>query len=78
MAGHKGVMDALPRVREAGDAPQLPKPAELLPPPGEDLVGVALVAHVKDELVLRGAECPVQGHSEFDGAKVGGQMPSCF
>ena len=41
---------------------------------GQDLVRVALVAHVPDQAVGRRIEDGVQGDGQFDGAEVGRQM----
>ena len=51
VAGDKGVVDALRRLGESGDAAVLPQGGHGLPPAGEHLVGVALMAHVKDQPV---------------------------
>ena len=65
VAGDEGVVDALYRFGEAGDSAVLPQGGHGLPPPGEDLVAVALVAHVKDQAVLPGVEHPMDGHRQL-------------
>ena len=76
VAGHKGVVPALPRVGEPRDAVLLAQPGKARLAAGEQFVGVALVPHVKDDLVLGGVQHPVQGHRQLDGAQVGSQMPA--
>jgi len=39
--------------REAAGAAILPERAEQLPPPGDNLVGVRLVAHIPDDFIIR-------------------------
>ena len=75
VAGDKGVVDTLPRLGEAGDAPVLAQSGHGLPPPGEHFMGVALVAHVKDQPVHRRVEYPVNRHCQLHRPQVGGQMP---
>ena len=43
---------------------------------GQQLVGIALVTHVKQELILREFHNAVQRHGQFDHAQIGGQMPA--
>ena len=76
VSGHKGVVDALAGLGKAGDAAELPQMGHLLPPSGEDLMHIALVAHIKDQPVPGGVEHPVDGHGQLHRAKVGGQMPA--
>ena len=45
-----------------------------LPPPGQNLVGVDLVADVPDEPVLGGIEDVVEGQGKFDDAQIGAQV----
>lgn len=44
--------------------------------PGEELVDVALVAGVPEDLVLRGVEHPVQGDGQLDHTEVGAEVPA--
>ena len=75
MARHKGVVDALLRLGEARQPPQLPQGAEQLPPAGEGLVDVALVPHVEHQSVTPRIVNPVEGHGQLDGSQIRGQMP---
>ena len=44
----------------------LPNRADVLPPAGENLVRIGLVAHIPDEPVSRRIECVVKRYGEFD------------
>ena len=48
--------------------------AELLPPAGQNLVGVALVADIPDQLILGGVEDIVQGDGQFHYPETWGKM----
>ena len=74
MAGDEGVVDALPGLGEAGEAPELPQGGKQLLAPGQGLVDVALMAHVEHQPVRRGVEHPVDGHGQLHHAQVGGQV----
>ena len=75
MTGDEGVVDALPRLGEAPQAPELPEGAEERPPPRQRLVDVALVAHVEDQPVPVRVEHPVDRHRQLHRAQVRRQMP---
>jgi len=72
----KGVVWRLLAPRKAGNAAFLPQPAHGLAPPGEDFVGVGLVADVPHQPVFRGVEHGMQRDGEFHCAEVGRQMPA--
>ena len=74
MADAKGVVGGLAALGKAGNAALHAQPGHAGAPPGEHLVGVALVAHVPDQAVFRGVEQVVQGDGEFHRAQVGGQV----
>ena len=74
VAGDEGVVDALLGLGEAGEAAEGAQRAHGPSPPSEDLVDVALVAHVEDQPVPAGVEDPVEGHGELHHAQVGGQV----
>ena len=74
MSRHKGVVDALSRLRKAGQSPKLPQSSHLLPPARQHLMGVALVPHVKDQAVHAGVKHPVDGHRQLHRAQIGRQM----
>lgn len=59
--GGDGVVLRLGNLGEAGKPPFLPQGVEAVLAPGDELVGVGLVAHVEEDAVFRGLEDPVQG-----------------
>ena len=54
--------------------PRLAEGVETVLPAGEDLVGVALVADVPDDAVLRRVEHPVKGDRQLHRPQVGGEV----
>ena len=76
MGGTEGVVRAFHPARKTGHAAELPQRRHTLAPTGQDLVRIALVAHVPDQPVGRRVEDVVQGDGEFDGAQVGRQVPA--
>ena len=74
MAGHKGVVNALRWLGEAGQPAQGTQSIHGPGPAGQKLVGVALMAHVKDQSVPLRAEYPVDGHDELHRSQTGGQV----
>ena len=45
-------------------------------PSGQQLMGVALVPHIKDDLILRGVKDTVQRHRQLHQPQIGGQVPA--
>ena len=74
MAGNKGVRPVLLGLREAGQSAELPQRHHLPAPASQDLVGIALVSHVKDQPVHIQVKHPVDGHCQFHYPETGGQM----
>ena len=74
VAGTDDVVRRLAAIGKAGDPPVLADGAERVTAAGEQLVGVALVTHVPDDLVVRALQHAVQRHGELHGAKAGGEM----
>ena len=52
------------------ERPEAPRPAR------EQFVRIALMAHVKDDLILREIKHAMKRHGEFDRPEVGGKMPA--
>ena len=73
----KGIAVALLALRESAHAAVLAQPVKPGPAPGQDLVGVGLVPHIPDHLVLRKMEDPVHGDGELHHTQVGGQVAAC-
>ena len=68
------VILALGRVREAADAPRVAQLIEARLAAGDDLVGVALVAYVPQQLVLLEIEDVVQRKRQLHRAEVARQV----
>ncbi len=75
MADPEGVVFALGTVGEGADAVLGADAGHPALAPGEDLVGVGLVADVPDQLVVGGVEDVVQRHRQFHGAQARRKMP---
>jgi len=76
VAGIEHVVLALLAGGEAEQPAALADGADAPAAAGDDLVRVALVADVPDDLVARCVEHAVQGQSQVDGPQVGGEMPA--
>src|SRR5450756_2980520 len=70
------VVDALIPQQEARQATVLALGLEAIPPSGEQLVHVALVAHIPHDLVSGALKRPVQRYGKLNHAQVGGKVPS--
>ena len=70
------IMRALAAQHEAVQATCRPDALKLLPPAGEQLMHIRLVAHVEQEVVFRSVEHVVHGDGQFHHAKVGPEMPA--
>ena len=78
VAHAEDVVDALLASREAADTAAFAQRVELVPPAGDEFVGVGLVTHIPDDLVPGGIEDVVEGKGELHGAKRGGQVAAVF
>ena len=76
MAGVKGVVGALGALGEAAEALVLAQGVEAVLAPGEELVGVGLVAHVPDDLVPGGVKDVMQRDGELHHPQAGGEVPA--
>ena len=74
----EGVKGALGAFGEARQPALLPQGADAVAPPGQDLVGIALVAHVPDQLVAWRVEDRMDRHRQFDHAQTRAQMAASF
>jgi len=74
MARADDVVLGLGATGETRDAAVLADAGEAVAPAGDDLVGVALVADVPDDLVARAVEDAVEGDGEFNGAEARGKV----
>ena len=76
VARHEGVVDALLRLRKAGEPSQLTQGAKELPAAGEGFVDVALVAYIEHQPVPGGVVGAVERHRQLHRTQVGGQVPA--
>ena len=74
MRGAEMVVLGFGAARKSGNTAELAQGGHALAPPGQDLVGVALVAHIPHDAVARGVEHVVQRDRQLDGAEVGGKV----
>mmetsp|Transcript_30941 Transcript_30941/g.67598 ORF Transcript_30941/g.67598 Transcript_30941/m.67598 type:complete len:315 (-) Transcript_30941:278-1222(-) len=77
MAGTERVVLALRALCERSEPIGLAESLHLLAAAGENLVGVRLVTHVPDDLVLGQVENLMQSHCELNDAQAGPKMTSC-
>ena len=73
-----GVMFGLGAEKKTVEALVGPDRVDLVGAPGEHLVNVALVCHVKDKLVGGGGKHLVQGDGQLHDAKIRPEMPARF
>ena len=71
-------MGALIGIRKARKAVQLPQGAKALIPPGQELMGVALMSYVKHESILRSLKDTVKCYCQLDRTEIGSKMTACF
>jgi hypothetical protein len=74
--GAEGIVRALGPLEEAGQAVLLAQRVEAVAAAGEQLVRVALVPHVPDELIARGLEHVMQRDGELDDAERRADVPA--
>ena len=60
--------------RESRNTPEGSESGEIVFPAAQDLVGVGLMSHVPDDLVLRRRKRKIHGHGELHHAKIAGQV----
>ena len=74
MTGNKSIMLTLVGVRETGNTVQLPQFGKALTAAGQQFVGIALMAHIKHDLIRGGGQHPVQSHCQLHSTQIGCQM----
>lgn len=74
MARHKGVVDALIGLGEAGEPLELPQGGKQLPTAGQRLVDVALVPYVEYQPVCGRIKNAVDGYRQLHRSQIRGQM----
>ena len=70
----KGIVRAFRTLRETAYAILHPVLAECLATAGDELMGIGLVTHIEDKLVLRGVIDIVKTHHKFDGTEARAEM----
>jgi hypothetical protein len=75
MPGPEGIMGALLAAAEPARSPFLPEAGEALAPAGQDLVRIALVPDIPDDLVVRRLEDAVEGYRQLNDAQARGEVP---
>ena len=78
MAGGKGVVFALLAARKAAQSARAAQGFKPFIPPGQYFMHIGLMAHVKDQLVLRGIEYFMHGQSKLNHAQIRRQMAAPF
>ena len=76
MTGHKGVAITFRRLGKTGNATQGAQRLHSLIAPSQNLMGVALMPHIKHQTVLTGVEHTMDRHNNLHRAQAGGQMAS--
>ena len=76
MTGDKSVVTALIWLREAGNSAVLAQCGEAIAPPGQDLMGVALMPDVKNDAIRSGIVNAMQRNGELNRAQIGREMPA--
>ena len=76
VAGGKNIVLALVRSGKTADAALGAQGNKIILASGEDLVGIALVTHIKDNGIGRAVKHPVQRHGQLHHAQIGGQVPA--
>ena len=76
MASAKWIIGAFGPAGETGETIFLPDGAHAIAPIGQYFVGVALMSHVPNQLVVGGVENRMQGHGQFHHAQPGTKVPA--
>ena len=74
MPGAVGIVRRFAALAEAGDAAVLAQGMEIRSAASQQLVNVALVGNIKQELISRCIKYAVQGNAQLHHAQVGGQV----
>ena len=69
MGGAERIVGTFGALGEAGEAAFAAQGTDTVAATGQDLVGIALVADIPDDLVARGVKDRVQGDGQFDNAE---------
>ena len=78
MPGAEAVVLALTALGKAGDSAALPQGREAVAPSGQQLMNIALMPHIKNQMILRRGEHPVNSERQLHRTEVGRQVPARF
>ena len=67
MPGAESIVFAFAHLRESADAAIHPVGVEQVPPAGQDLVGISLVADIPDQFIIGSIENVMDGNGQFNG-----------
>ena len=74
----EGVIFAFAHFRETAQSPAAAQGLECFAPAGQNLMGIGLMAHIEDELVLRSVIDIMQRRNQLHRAETGPEMPRVF
>ena len=72
------IVGAFGGLREAGNAPELAQGVKFPKPSGDQFMGVGLMPHVKDDLVLGAIHQAVAGKNDLHRPKARGHVAAVF
>ena len=72
----KGVVGAFRTLGKATNPPMGPKGLKLVPPAGDQFMGIRLMSHVPNDLISRGIKDIVKGQGQFHHPEAWGQVPT--
>ena len=78
MPGAECVVLALRSLGESADSVELPQGVKLGVPSGEEFMGVRLMSHIPNDVVVRRVEDVMQGNSQFNDSQIRGKMSAVF
>lgn len=71
MAGVKGIIGTFFPFWKAAESFILADGVKLVPPTGDQFMGIDLMAHIPDQLVVGGVEDVVEGQGKLDNTQAG-------
>ena len=78
MSRAKGIMFAFVPAGKAGKSAGLPQLGKTLPPSREQLMHIALMPDIKNDMIVRRVKDAVKGNRQLHHTEVGRQMPTGF
>ena len=77
MSGIKSIIIAFLALGESAHAVKLSQAVKPILAPGQKLVGIGLMSHVPDNLILRQVQCQVQRHGKLHSSQIGPKVSTC-